>query len=300
MKRTVIAMLLLIGLVVVPGPAQAHKGHARPQITRFEFIDKPLKSGTLERLVVVAHDPNSWISEIQVQWEDAEQNGGVIFAHTYCVQDPDFTTPGTPAKLKLDITFDHPADYHLEARAISEKRCEGGNDTRISTTIERDLVVKDPTSTFTDPDDASGPLDLIGASHSQYADDAGLSTHVTHGATFAEDLGPSPLTAADDYVRFRFDTDGNGATFERTLTVDAATDGTLQAEMTDRSGAVVGQATVTSEGATLSVDMVRRLLGRGVDAYRWTVEAHDGSSTACSTTACDDRAPDSGLFVHRL
>lgn len=300
MKRTVIAMLLFIGLVVVPGPAQAHKGHARPQITRFEFIDKPLKSGTLERLVVVAHDPNSWISEIQVQWEDPEQNGGVIFAHTYCVQDPEFTTPGTPAKLKLDITFDHPASYHLEARAISQKRCEAGNDTRVSATLERDLVVKDPTRAFTDPDDVAGPLDVIGASQSQYADDAGLATHVTHGATFTEDLGTAPLTAADDHVRFRFDTDGNGDTFERTLTIDAAPDGSLHAQMTDRSGAVVGEATVSSEGATLSVDMLRRLLGRGVDVYRWTIETHDGSTTACSTTACDDRAPDSGLSVHRL
>jgi len=299
-NRVIMALVLLAGLVLLPGPVEAHKGHARPQITRFEFVDRPLKSGTLERLVVVAHDPNSWISEIQVQWEDPEENGGVIFAHTYCVQDSKFETPGIPAKLKLDITFDHPGEYHVEARAISEKRCEGGNDTRISKTIERDIIVKDPTATFTDPDDSAGPLDLSGASHSQYADEAGLRTHVTHGVTFFEDLGATPLTGSNDHIRFLFDTHDSPDSFERILTVDAGPDGTLQAEMTNRSGTVVGRAAVATDGASLSVDFVKRFLGRGVAAYRWAVETHDGSSPACSTTACDDRAPDTELFSHRL
>jgi hypothetical protein len=299
-KRVIMALTLVGGLLALPAPVQAHKGHARPQITRFEFVNKPLKAGTLERLIVVAHDPNSWISEIQIQWEDAEQNGGVIFAHTYCLQDPEFKTPGTPAKLKLDLTFEHPASYHVEARAISEKRCEGGNDTRYSRTLERDIVVKDPTATFTDLDDSSGPLDISSTSHSQYADDAGLKTHITHAVAFFEDPGATPLTGSNDYIRFLFDTDDTFGTFERILTVDAADDGTLFAQMTDGSGTVLREVAVASDGASLSVDFVKGALRRGIEAYRWTVETHDGSSAACSTTACDDRVPDSDLFRHRL
>ncbi len=300
MNRLIAVMLLFLSLVTIPVPVQAHKGHARPQITRFEFTDKPLKAGALERLVVVAHDPNSWISEIQVQWEDPEQSGGVIFAHTYCVQDPDFSTPGTPAKLKLDVTFDHAADYHVEARAISQQRCEGGNDTRFSKTLEKDVVVNDPTATFTDPDDIAGPLDAIEASHSQFADDAALATHVVHGLSFADDPGAMVLSGDDDYVQFYFDTDYAGAGYERTLTVDAEDDGTLRAEMTDTTGVVVGEATVTIDGAALSVDFVKRLLGRGVDQYRWYAVTHDASSAGCAQAACDDRAPDAELYTHRL
>ena len=299
MKRLLLALVLVVGFIAAPAPVQAHKGHARPKITRFEFVNKPLKSGTLESLIVVAHDPNSWISEIQIQWEDPNEMGGVVFAHTYCVQDPEFTTPGTPAKLKIDLTFDHPETYHLEARAISNKRCEGGNDTRISETLERDLVVKDPTEVFSDPDDIEGPLDVLGSSHSQYADEAGLRTHVTHGVTFSDDLGNAPLTGPGDFVEFLFDTDGTPGTFERTLTVDSV-GGTLQAEMTDAAGDVIGEASVTTDGATMTVDLVKGLLRRGIEVYRWAVVTHDDSDQACAQSSCEDRAPDSELITHRL
>lgn len=300
MKRSILALVLVVGSVIVPAPVQAQKGHARPQITRFEFVQRPLKSGTLERLIVVAHDPNSWISEIQVRWEDPEQAGGAIFAHTYCLQDPEFKDPGTPAKLKLDLEFDHPGSYRVEARAISSNRCEGGPDTRFSRTIQRDIVVKDPTETFTDPDDIAGPLDVIGSSHSQYADEAALRTHITHGVTFAEPLGTSPLAGSEDYVQFLIDTDDTSGTFERTITVDAGADGALQAQVTDASGTVVGEAAVTVDGASLTVDMVKGLLGRGIERYRWAVVSHDGSSASCASVDCDDRAPDAGLNTHRL
>lgn len=299
MKRFTLALALLAAVVVMPTPVQAHKGHARPQITRLEFVNRPLRSGTLERVVVVAHDPNSWISEIQIQWEDPNDMGGVVFAHTYCVQDPEFTTPGTPAKLKIDLTFDHPETYVLRARAISNKRCEGGNDTRISETVKREIVVKDPTETFSDPDDTAGPLDVLGGSHSQYGDEAGLRTHVTHGFTFSEDLGTAPLAGSGDYVELLFDTDDTAGTFERTLTVDAV-GGSLQAEMTDSSGKVIGEAAVATEGATLTVDLVKGLLGRGVERYRWVALTHDSSSQACTQVACEDRAPDAQAYVHRL
>ena len=297
-KRLGLVLLMLVG-ALVPTPGQAHQGHARPQITRFEFVQRPLKAGTLERLVVVAHDPNSWISEIQVKWEDADEMGGAIFAHTYCVQDPGFKTPGTPAKLKLDLEFDHAATYRIEARAISNKRCEAGNDTRISRTIARDIVVQDPTETFTDPDDIAGPLDVSSATHSQHADEAALRTHLTHALTFTEDLGDAPLAGSGDHVQFLFDTNDTSGTIERILTVDSV-EGILRAEMTDSSGTVVGQAAVTTDGATLNVDFPKGLLRRGIGRYRWAAITHDASSTSCASTACDDRAPDSGLFSHNL
>lgn len=299
-KRLSVALLLLAGLVALPASVQAHKGHARPQITRFEFTDRPLKSGTLERLVVVAHDPNSWISEIQIQWEDPEQAGGVIFAHTYCVQDPEFTTPGTPAKLKIDVTFDHPANYHVEARAISEKRCEGGNDTLFSKTREMDITVHDPHKAFADPDDIAGPLDVVSAEQTLTSDDAGLDNYIVHTLVMSSDLGASPLAAADDYLEFLFDTDGDPSTIERRLVVDQASDGTLTAEIKNAGGTVVGQGTITVDGASLSVGFVKRLLGRGVAAYRWYATSHDDSSPSCLQSVCDDRAPDSGTYSHRL
>lgn len=299
MKRSIMAMVCLMSVLAATAPVQAHRGHARPQITRFEFVDRPLKAGTLERLIVVAHDPDSWISEIQVQWEDPNEMGGVIFAHTYCLQDPEFENPGTPAKLKLDLEFENATTYHVQARAISEKRCEGGNDTRISATLERDIVVKDPSESFSDPDDSSGPLDVVGLTHSQYADDAGLRTHVTHDLTFGESLGTTPLGGADDFVQILFDTDSDTTTFERTLTVDVV-NGLLTAEMTNRAGSRLGEAAVTVDGPTLSVDMVKGLIKRGLERYRWVAVTHDSSSGGCATVACADRAPESQSFAHRL
>lgn len=120
-----------------------------------------------------------------------------------------------------------------------------------------------------------------------------------HGLTFADPLGANPLSASDDRVQFFFDTDGVEATFERTLTVDGAPDGSLKAEMTDSSGSVVGEAVVTTDGATLAVNFRRGLLGRSIDAYRWMALAHDGSSQECRKTPCDDRAPDTELITHR-
>lgn len=193
MRRTVLVVALVLVSTTIASPARAHPGHPGPRISRFGFVAAPLKAGALERLVVVAHDPDSWISEIQVRWENADGNGGIIFAHTYCVQDPTFEHPGTRARLKLDVTFEHPGDYHVEARAISEKRCETGDD-----------------------------------------------------------------------VELWFDT-------------------------------------VAADGATLGVDLDRRLLGEGIDRYRWFAVTHDASGGSCMAAApCVDRVPDAGLYTHVL
>jgi len=291
MRKTAVSLALVLVSTILAIPAQAHLGHARPQITRFAFVDRPLKAGALERLIVVAHDPDSWISEIQVQWEDDDQSGGVIFAHTYCVQDPEFERPGTPAKLKLDVTFEHAGAYHVEVRAISEIRCEGGNEVRFSRTLEKDVAAQDPHQSFPDPDDSDGPLDVLGAEQTIGGDEQGLENHLVHTLTMADDLGPSPLGGTEDHVEFSFDTDGDASTFERTLVVDAGTDGILSAQMKDADGTVVG--------ASLSVDFAERLLGRGTDRYGWLAVTYDASSPNCSTlNPCLDRVPDAGTLLH--
>ncbi|MEX2406428.1 MAG: hypothetical protein WD834_03740 [Actinomycetota bacterium] len=299
MKKTAVLLAMVLISAIFAVPAQAHRGHARPQITRFQFVDRPLKAGALERLIVIAHDPDSWISEIQVQWEDDNQSGGVIFAHTYCVQDPEFERPGTPAKLKLDITFEDAGDHHVEVRAISEIRCEGGNDVRFSRTLEKDVTAEDPRRSFPDPDDTGGPLDVLGAEQTIGGDEQGLENHIVHAPTMAGDLGPSPLGGAQDHVEFSFDTDGDASTYERTLLVDAGNSGILSAQMKDADGAVVGDATVTVDGASLSVDFAKRLLGRGTDRYGWTAVTHDASSPNCTAVSpCLDRVPDTGTYLH--
>lgn len=150
-------------------------------------------------------------------------------------------------------------------RAISEKRREGGDDTRFSRTLEKDVTVRDPRRSFSDPDDTE----------------------------------PSPLGGADDHVEFAFDTDGDASTFERTLLIDAGKGGILSAQMKDADGAVVGDASVTVDGASLSVDFAKRLLGRGTDRYGCLAVAHDASSPNCTASSpCLDRAPDTGTYLH--
>jgi len=299
MKKTAVLLAMVLISAIFAVPAQAHRGHARPQITRFQFVDRPLKAGALERLIVVAHDPDSWISEIQVQWEDDDQSGGVIFAHTYCVQDPEFERPGTPAKLKLDVTFEHAGAYHVEVRAISEIRCEGGNEVRFSRTLEKDVAAQDPHQSFPDPDDSEGSLDVLGAEQTIGGDEQGLENHLVHTLTMADDLGPSPLGGTEDHVEFSFDIDGDASTFERTLLVDAGQGGLLSAQMKDADGTVVGDASVTATGAALSVDFAKRLLGRGTDRYGWLAVTFDASSPHCTPSSpCLDRAPDAGTYRH--
>jgi len=301
MRRTALLLALVLLSAGVALPASAHRGHPGPRITRFEFVATPFKAGALERLVIVAHDPDSWISEIQVQWEDADQSGGVIFAHTYCVQDPEFENPGTRAKLKLDLTFEHAGTYHVEARAISEQRCEGGNDVRTSSAVEQDVTVEDPTQAFTDLDDTDGPLDVLGVTQGVVASEDGIQNHVVHTLTMSDDLGLGPLDGSGDEVELWFDTDADETTYERIVRIDAGLDGALRAEIADASGAILGEATVTTEGATLRVEFGRRLLGTRIEHYLWFAVTHDASDGICTSAApCTDRAPDEGVYAHAL
>src|SRR5512134_2797432 len=202
MRRVAVFLTFVLALAGLAPAALADPGHPGPRITRAEFVRSPLKAGTLERLVVVAHDPDSWISEIQVLLEDPDHGGGVIFAHTHCVQDPAFEHPGIRARLRLDVQFEHPGPYHVEIRAISEKRCEGGNDVRVSRIVETDVTVTDPLEAFADADDTEGPLDVVGAEQTIVADEAGLGNHVVHTVTMAQDPGPTALGGPTDEIGF--------------------------------------------------------------------------------------------------
>jgi hypothetical protein len=297
MKRVALVAILLVG-AVAPLPAGAGPGHERPKITRFEFTDKPLKAGMLERVVVVAHDPDSWITEIQLRWEDESRAGGVIFAHTYCLQDPEFENPGTPAKLKLDVQFEHPGTYHVEVRALSAKRCDPSRDPRTSRTLEKDVVVRDPHKAFADPDDTVSPLDILSAEQNQVADEAALPNLIVHEVVFSDDLGEPALAGGGNLVRLFFDVDRDGASFERYLTIDD-TGGGLTAEMHDTAtNERIGTVSVSAEGSRLRVQFPRRLLGKNIDSYGWYANSEDAFSDPCNDgIPCEDFT---GTFAHRL
>ena len=302
MKRTLVSVLTIVTVMVPVVPAGADPGHDRPKITRFEFAQPALKSGINETLIVTAHDPNSWIQEIQVKWEDANGDGGVVFAHTFCVQDPDRSDPGTVAKLKIPVTFDHPGSYHVEARALSAIRCEPGNNDQTSRTMEMDVVVKDPSKTATDPDDTAGPLDIVGLEQTQASSETSATTEVVHRVTMAEAWTNDDL-AGPSFMELYFDLDGDDQTTERILTIDLDEgDATVWASMLDPStGQSRGYARVRRiDEATLEVAFPPLLLARGIDSYGWYAVADGSSAEQCAIESCLDTAPDSDLLRHRL
>jgi hypothetical protein len=302
LRRTLLSLLALC-IVLLGAPVGGHPGHQRPKITKFGFAQQALKSGIDETLIVVAHDPDSWISEIQVQWEDQAQNGGVVFAHTFCVQDPDYSDPGTVAKLKIPIFFDQPGKYHVEARAISEIECQGGNQTKTSKTLEMDVTVKDPLKSFSDPDDTAGGLDIAALEQTQESSMTSATTEIVHRITMVEDWTNDAL-AGPAYMELYFDLDGEADSFERILTIDLdAEEGTLWASMLDpTTGQGRGYAAVSRpDGKTIEVRVPPLLLKRGVDSYRWYAYVDGGQFDLCPTgESCTDRAPDQGLIVHKL
>lgn len=302
MKRVFAAATGLLLLTTVT-PAVADPGHERPKITAFGFVQPAPKSGIDEVLKVVAHDPNSWISEIQVQYEDADRNGGVVFAHTYCVQDPDYSDPGTPAKLKIPVYFDHPGRYHVEVRAISEIECQGGNDTQTSRTLEMDVMVTDPSRIFEDPDDASGAFDIASLEQTQEPSMTSATTEIVHRVTMFDAWSDDAL-AGPAYMELSFDLDGDTSAFERILTVDLdESDGVLRASMLDpRTGQERGYAAVSRpDDRTIELRMPPLLLKKGVADYRWFAFVDSGAPELCApTNPCVDRAADEGTYRHRL
>ena len=301
MKRWAGLFVAVVLVVLLVPPAVADPGHERPKITVFGFLQPPLKSGINETLRVVAHDPDSWISEIQVQWENAAQEGGVVFAHTGCVQDPDFSDPGTPAKLKIPIQFETPGTYHVEVRAISDLRCQG-EDRKISRTLEKDVVVVDPLKSSADPDDASGAFDIASIEQTQESSETSATTEVVHRITTFETWTNDQL-AGPAYMEMSFDLDGDAA-FERILTIDMdESDSTLRASMLDpMSGQSRGYAAVRRpDDRTIQVSMPPLLLKKGLRSYRWYAYVDSGAEELCAPAdPCTDRAPDASLMRHRL
>jgi hypothetical protein len=302
MKKLVsIASALL--LTAMPLSAVADPGHSKPKITVFKFPQPPLKSGINETLEVVAHDPDSWISEIQVQWEDADHNGGVLFANTGCVQDPDYSDPGTVAKLTIPVYFDHPGEYHVEVRALSEIKCQGGNHPQFSRTLQTDVVVTAPLQSFDDPDDASGAFDIASVEQTQESSETSASTEVVHRVTMIDPWTNDAL-AGTAYIELGFDLDGDTSTFERVLTIDVDEgDGTLRASMLDpNTGQGRGYAAVSRpDDKTVEVSFPPLLLKKGLKNYRWYAYVDGGAPELCAPdNPCTDRAPDEGSYRHRL
>ena len=301
--RRVVAVVSAGLLVLMGATASADPGHERPKITRLEFLQPPLKAGIDETLKVVAHDPDSWISEVQVQWQDAQGNGGVVFAHTGCVQDPDYSDPGTPAKLRIPVNFENPGTYHLEARAISSFKCRGGEDSRTSRTIERDVVVVDVLSSRTDADDASGAFDIASIEQTQQTSMVSATTEIVHHITTYEAWSDDAL-AGPAYMEMSFDLDGDPSSFERTLIIDLdEDDSTLRATMLDAStGQSRGYAAVARpDDKTIAVRFPPLLLKKAVRVYSWFAYVDSGAQELCAPTdPCTDRAPDDALMRHRL
>lgn len=302
MKRWLSVVFALL-LLTMATPAAARPGHEKPKITTFEFVQPAPKAGIDEVLKVVAHDPNSWISEIQVRYEDADQNGGIVFAHTYCVQDPDFSDPGTPAKLKIPVYFERPGDYRVTVRAISEIECQGGNNTQSSRTLEMDITVTDPSRTFQDPDDASGAFDIASVEQTQQSSRTSATTEVVHRLTMF-DAWSNDALAGPAYMELSFDLDGDASTFERVLTVDLdEEDGALTASMLDpNTGQGRGYAAVSRpDEKTIELRIPPLLLRKGLSNYRWFAYVDSGAQDTCPPAeTCVDRARDEGTYRHRL
>ena len=294
--------LATIFLLSTTLPSAADPGHTRPKITTFEFSHPPLKAGINETLKVTAHDPDSWIDEVQVKWEDAEQNGGVVFAHTFCVQDPDHSDPGTPAKLKIPMFFDEPGRYRVEVRALSAIRCEQGNQDQQSKTLEMDVVVRDPLTTATDPDDVSGPLDVASITQTQESSETSASNEIVHRVTMF-DAWENEALAGPAYAEMYFDLDGDPSTNERVLTLDLDEESSsLRASMVDaQTGQGRGYASVKRpDDKTVEITFPPLLLKKGLRSYRWFFQV-DGAGELCSPEdPCIDRAPDANAMRHRL
>jgi hypothetical protein len=154
MKRAVVALALLTGMIAVPSAVEAEPGHRRPKITVMKWKEPPVTTGTgecddegicdEEILIIKAHDPDSSITEVQVWFDENGDRAPFVYALTYCVQGK---KPGKPARLEIGATFTEPGGYVVAAAAYSHKRCrahEKGDRhpylhsrvTRLETTVE--------------------------------------------------------------------------------------------------------------------------------------------------------------------
>lgn len=156
MRRGVVALAVLTGLVAVPSAGVADPGHRRPKITVMRWQDPPVTTSTggcddqgvcdEEVLIVKAHDPNSSITEIQVWFDEGGSRAPFVAAHTYCLQG---RKPGTPARVEIGASFTEPGDYTVAAVAYSHKRClsheKGDGHPSLHSRVKRiEVTVEDP------------------------------------------------------------------------------------------------------------------------------------------------------------
>lgn len=302
MKR-LLAILVTVVLTTTAAPAGADPGHPGPRITVFKFLQPPLKAGINEVLKVMAHDPDSWISEVQVQFEDPSGSGGVVFAHTGCVQDPDYSDPGTVAKLKIPIQFPNTGNFHVEVRAISSINCAGDETSKNSKTLEKDVVVTEAFGAMSDPDDSPGPLDISSIEQTQESSETSATTEVVQRIKTFEGFTDEDL-AGPARLEMGFDLDNKGKDFERILLIDLdERDSKLRASMFNpMTGQSRGYAAVfRPDENTLEVRFPPTLLNEGEHDFSWNAFSDGGETSDCPLESpCMDTAPDTTLMRHRL
>lgn len=300
MKKLATAMILLLA---IPAPAGADPGHPAPKITAFKFLQPPLKAGINEIFKVVAHDPNSWISEVQVMAEDENGEGSATFAHTFCVQDPDFNDPGTPAKMKIPIYFEKPGNYHVEARAISSLRCAGDETSKTSDVLEKDVVVTEAFQSVGDPDDTPGPFDIYALEQTQESSETSATNEIVQRIKTFESWSDEDL-AGPARMEIWFDLNNDPNTVERVLTVDLdERDSQIRASMVNSlTGQARGYAAVfRPDDNTLELRFPPTLLKEGAHDYQWSVTTDAGDNEPCTPEVpCYDQAPDTTMLRHRL
>jgi hypothetical protein len=301
-KKLLTIITTMVLAATMASPAGADPGHRGPKITVSKFLQPPLKAGVNEILKVVAHDPDSWISEVQVQFEDTNGSGGVVFAHTGCVQDPDYSNPGTPAKLRIPIQFPAPGSYHVDIRAISSINCTGES-SQTSKTFQKDVVVTEAFESMSDADDSPGPLDIAAIEQTQEGSETSISTEIVHRIKTFEEFSDMDL-AGPARIELGFDLDNKAETIERILVIDLdERDSTVRASMLDATtGESRGYAAVfRPDDSTLEVRFPPTLLNEGAHNYQWYAFTDAGETTDCPIESpCFDRAPDTTLMRHRL
>ena len=122
--------LVVLGAMIIATSsvaAEADPGHERPRITVMRWEDPPVTAAgdcedpascPEEILVIKAHDPDSSITEVQVWFGEGAP---FVYAHTCCVQGK---APGTPARLKIGVSYVDPGHYVVKAVAYSHLKCK--------------------------------------------------------------------------------------------------------------------------------------------------------------------------------
>lgn len=278
--------------------ARADPGHERPVITKLKWMEPNLKSGETEWLTVVAHDPDSSISEVDVRWG----NGQISFSHTGCLQGKQ---PGEPATLRIPIKY-KPGEFVVEAVAYSQKRCDESRVLRHSKVKQIEAHVNENESNVDDPDDAAGPLDVKSSASFQIADNNVDTTNLlAHRITFFEDWS-SNIFDSKNRLRIDFRTN-KGDSLDRRITFgESPSSGKLIAKMINlHTGKVKGKADIYRQtDRAVFVKFSRALLHPRRLRYFWRVKAESESVDSCGQEAesqpCSDRTPDERLSKYEI